>query len=70
MAPSYDVSSLGSHSFRRGGASWAYQAGVSVDLIRQLGDWSSNAYQLYTLPNRHLLAQATHHMAQSLPSET
>ena len=35
------------HSFRRGGASWAFQAGVPTDTIRQVGDWQSNAYIKY-----------------------
>ena len=62
----YDVSQLAAHSFRRGGASWAYQAGVPIDLIRQLGDWRSNAYTLYTLPNDKQIASATAKMAQAL----
>ena len=31
------------HSFRRGGASFAFQAGVPVELIKMLGDWHSDA---------------------------
>ena len=36
-----------SHSFRRGGASLAYKAGISGDTIKVLGDWQSEAYQVY-----------------------
>ena len=36
-----------SHSFRREGASFAYQAGVPIELIKVLGDWKSNAVLLY-----------------------
>ena len=31
------------HSFRRGGASFAFQAGVPIEMIRMLGDWKSNS---------------------------
>ncbi len=42
---------FGSHSFRRGGASFAFSIGVPVDLIKVLGDWKSNAVLLYlTVP--------------------
>ena len=30
------------HSFRRGGASFAYQSGVPIELIKALGDWHSD----------------------------
>ena len=40
-----------SHSFRRGGASFAFQSGVPVELIKMLGDWKSDAVLLYlTVP--------------------
>lgn len=39
------------HSFQRGGASFAYQSGVSLELIKVLGDWRSNAVLRYlTIP--------------------
>ena len=39
------------HSFRRGGASFAFQSGVPLELIKVLGDWRSNAVLLYlTIP--------------------
>ena len=39
------------HSFRGGGASFAYQSGVPIELIKVLGDWRSNAVLLYlTIP--------------------
>ena len=37
----------GSHSLRRGGASWALQCGIQSDVIKILGDWKSQAYQAY-----------------------
>ena len=40
-----------SHSFRRGGASFAFHSGVPVELIKMLEDWKSNAVLLYlTVP--------------------
>ena len=35
------------HSFRRGGATWAFQAGVPGELIQICGDWASDAYKTY-----------------------
>ena len=35
------------HSFRRGGANWAFQCGVPGELIQVFGDWSSDAYKTY-----------------------
>ena len=36
-----------SHSFRQGGASFAFQARVPIKLIKILGDWKSNAVMLF-----------------------
>ena len=35
------------HSFRRGGATWAFRAGVPGELIQIYGDWASDAYKCY-----------------------
>ena len=35
------------HSFRRGGATFALQRGIPSDVIMQLGDWHSDAYKVY-----------------------
>ena len=42
-----DKSCYGTHSLRRGGASWALKCGLNSDVIRLLGDWKSDAYQCY-----------------------
>ncbi len=42
-----DVSGFTGHSFRRGGASWAFQAGIPGELIQVCGDWASDAYKKY-----------------------
>ena len=47
------------HSFRRGGATWAFQAGVPGELIQICGDWASDAYKQYlefSMSNRISLA--------------
>lgn len=43
----YDSRDYAGHSLRRGGASCAFNAGISVDIIRQIGDWQSNCYVKY-----------------------
>lgn len=35
------------HSFRRGGATYAFNLGVCPEFIKMLGDWKSDAYLLY-----------------------
>jgi hypothetical protein len=42
-----DSAKYAAHSFRRGGATFAAAAGASADMIKALGDWRSDAYQLY-----------------------
>ena len=42
-----DSSAFTGHSFRRGGASWAFRAGVPGELIQVCGDWASDAYKKY-----------------------
>ena len=61
-----DPSLYASHSFRRGGASFAFQAGVPIEMIKLLGDWKSNAVCLYlTVPMKLRLStidQITRHV--------
>lgn len=42
-----DPLSFSSHSFRRGGATWAFRNKVPGYLIQTQGDWKSDAYKLY-----------------------
>ena len=49
-----------SHSFRRGGATWAFRSNVPADLIKVQGDWASQAYMRYldfSLDQRVIVAQ-------------
>lgn len=43
----FDASLYSGHSFRRGGATFAFSMGVPGELIQLQGDWLSNAYLLY-----------------------
>ena len=38
---------LSGHSFRRGGASFAFSVGVPVSIIKLQGDWKSDSYERY-----------------------
>ena len=42
-----DSSKYSTHSFRRGGATFAYQAGVPIESIKLMGDWASDAVYKY-----------------------
>ncbi len=58
------------HSFRRGGASWAFSSGVQGELVKLLGDWRSDAYLKYldsSLEDKLSVSQA---MAQSIQMST
>lgn len=62
-----DPSSFGTHSFRRGGASFAFQVGLSSDSIRLIGDWQSlSSYNIYVGHSTPSLRQAMARMATSL----
>ena len=41
------AASFTGHSFRRGGATWAFRAGIPGELIQICGDWVSDAYKQY-----------------------
>ena len=55
-----DPSNYSSHSFRRGGATWAFSSEVPSELIQLYGDWRSDAYKkylCYTLENKIAVAE-------------
>ena len=57
-----DVKEYAGHSFRRGGATWAFSQNISVGQIKLLGRWTSDAYAAYILPTDSGLSKTTHTM--------
>jgi hypothetical protein len=57
-----DPGSVAGHSFRRGGASYAFQAGVPDVLIQRQGDWLSACYREYIVLSPEKALQATRQM--------
>ena len=63
-----DTTGLGSHSFRRGGATFLWSVvGVDEGRIRDLGDWASTAYTVYAISDESSLRKTTEAMAAALP---
>ena len=58
-APGRDTTQFAGHSFRRGGAMFGFEQNISLERIRQLGDWKSDSYTAYVLPTDKGLAEAT-----------
>lgn len=61
-----DSSEYAGHSFRRGGAVWAFYSGVNIEAIRLLGDWRSDSYKVYLDAPAAEMAKATVCMAVAL----
>ena len=61
-----DSSKFAAHSLRRGGASWAFSSGTSVELIKLQGDWKSQAYQKYLHLPLSVRAETGKHMAKKI----
>lgn len=59
-----------SHSFRRGGASFAFEAGVPIELIKILGDWRSDAVLLYLTVPLYIRLESINQMTKSLLKPT
>lgn len=62
----YDASSISGHSFRRGGATFAFQCGVPTLSIKHMGDWVSDCYQIYTLDSTSSLSRHYQEIARSV----
>ena len=59
-----DPSNYGAHSLRIGGATAALAAGVSPALIRLMGRWSSDIYEIYCRQSR----ESALHVGRALSS--
>ena len=65
-ATGLDASMYGTHSFRRGGASFAFQSGIPIELIKILGDWKSSAVLLYLTVPLNIHINAIHQIKQHI----
>lgn len=54
------------HSFRRGGANWAFSSGVPGELIQVFGDWSSDAYKVYLDSSSTAKLRVSQYMSEAL----
>ena len=64
----HNFDKISGHSFRRGGATWAFRAGLSGTMIQELGFWKSSAYLRYLEPNMASKFDALQRFAQCLPA--
>lgn len=62
----YDPSQYAGHSFRRGGATFAFQCGAPPAQIKEQGDWKSSAYLLYLEFDDTARAQVAGLMARAI----
>lgn len=62
----FDPSKYSGHSLRRGGASFALQCGLPIDLIKTQGDWRSNAVERYLEPAFGMRQQVAQQMGASV----
>ena len=60
--------SYSGHSFRRGGATWAFGIGVPGELIQVLGDWKSECYKRYFEFSLDIMCQVGERMRDSVLS--
>lgn len=61
-----DPATFSPHSFRRGGASFAFACGVPSELIQLQGDWKSDAYLVYLHMSDAQKYQAVRAMAHEI----
>ena len=62
------MTSLTGCSFRRGGATFAFQARLTGYCIQDIGMWKSDAYLRYIEKDLSSKSQAMHKFVQALPS--
>jgi hypothetical protein len=54
------------HSFRRGGATFALDAGVPETVIRAMGDWKSDVWRDYVSATAKLREKASFSLAKAV----
>lgn len=64
--PGIDTSRYGTHSFRRGGATYALRVGVSPVLIKMMGDWKSECFYEYCSVDEELREVAADLLAEHM----
>ena len=64
------VEDVAGHSFRRGGATWAYRMGAEDRMIQRQGDWRSMLYREYCDDNRETALRTTSIMLAGMPAES
>ena len=47
LADRFVAASIGTHSLRIAGATWMYQAGVDIEIIKRHGRWTSGVVHVY-----------------------
>lgn len=60
---------LTGHSFRRGGATWAFNAGLSGEAIQDIGMWQSDAYLRYIEHSLQSKCNAMKEFGHNLPKQ-
>ncbi|KAI8483473.1 hypothetical protein Bbelb_388050 [Branchiostoma belcheri] len=72
QAAGFPSNKFSGHSFRRGGATFAWHCGADPQTIKLMGDWSSDAYEVYldsSLEQRWSFSKhISHSICQSPPS--
>ena len=63
-----DPSQYAGHSFRRGGATFAMDAGIPDSTIMAMGDWTSDAWRAYVSATQRLRFSAADLMAKAVAS--
>jgi len=63
---SLDSTSYSPHSFRRGGATFAFEAKVPSELIKAHGEWRSDCYLIYLEMTDHQKRTAAARMAAAI----
>ncbi len=64
-----DPQDYSAHSFRRGGASYAFHAKADPLAIKKMGDWKSSAYEIYVEMDMERRLDLSQKIADTLEQE-